>query len=265
MKKNLQILSDLHFEFYTNKLEIDKFIKKLINVDTDIIIIAGDLCLGKDVIYYLNNIRSQTKKEIIFVPGNHEYYGSQKCYIDNMLKTSTNLHPDVHILIENYIEIHDIIFIGSTGWWDKYPTNYQLESINDFKMIYDIKENNWGVDWGIKSLNFFNYTLDKFKNSKQKIVCISHNGVVNKVHKDFENNPLNSLFINNWEWVIEKYPIDLWIYGHSHKSMNFHIQPIIEYGKEMEFNKSLNFITNPFGYFPFGINKEFEYQKIIKI
>ena len=52
----LQILSDLHFEFYYSGSEIDNFIKKIVNTDTDIIIIAGDLSRGKDVVYHLNNI-----------------------------------------------------------------------------------------------------------------------------------------------------------------------------------------------------------------
>lgn len=58
----IQILSDLHIEFYPFSM---------INTDSDVVVLAGDIHVGeKGVIWAMNNIRN---KPVLYILGNHEY------------------------------------------------------------------------------------------------------------------------------------------------------------------------------------------------
>ena len=59
----LQILSDIHLEFGPFKIP---------KTDADVIILAGDIHIGTAAVDW---IKSQTKKPVLYVAGNHEYYG----------------------------------------------------------------------------------------------------------------------------------------------------------------------------------------------
>lgn len=63
----LQILSDLH-------LELSKF--EPFATDADIIVLAGDIALEDNGIIWARAVFPN--KEIIYVPGNHEFYGTKR-------------------------------------------------------------------------------------------------------------------------------------------------------------------------------------------
>ena len=66
---NLQILSDIHLEFEPEKLPE-------INLLADVIVVAGDLSISEsDSENFFKYIRSKSSAPILYVLGNHEYYG----------------------------------------------------------------------------------------------------------------------------------------------------------------------------------------------
>jgi predicted MPP superfamily phosphohydrolase len=140
----IQIVSDLHIEFGNNILDI-------CNCDCDLLIIAGDVYPGPKVINELTQIHKYhvSNPRIIFVPGNHEYYGYSKEYIDHCLDTYDYLRDKVIILNNQSLLMNDIMFFGSTGWWDESNGKIgfsQINALNDFRLIQDIRSANMGVD-----------------------------------------------------------------------------------------------------------------------
>ena len=77
MKKIIQILSDVHLEFYPTA---GSWPRVPISPEADIILIAGDVsCRPDSLTNFLLLIKEKTKAPVFFVPGNHEYYLHDIC------------------------------------------------------------------------------------------------------------------------------------------------------------------------------------------
>ena len=63
-KVRLHILSDLHIEFAPFEPTA---------VDADLVVLAGDIHVGTTALQWARN--AFPNKQILFVPGNHEFYG----------------------------------------------------------------------------------------------------------------------------------------------------------------------------------------------
>jgi len=234
----IQIVSDLHLEFGND-------ITQILDCKCDMLIIAGDVYPGPKVINLLTQIYKShiSKPKIIFVPGNHEYYGYSKEYVDNCFNTYDYLRDYIIILNNDSFIYNDIVFIGSTGWWDESNGKIgfsQIQSLNDFRMIQDISNFNMGKEWGVESRQFFESELEFYKDY-EKVICISHNGPTKKSHPKFHGSVLNTCFQNDWKDLIEHYQPNYWIYGHTHEYMGYKVD-------------KTRCICNPMGY-PHESNK----------
>jgi predicted phosphodiesterase len=126
----IQILSDLHQEFGQKDFIYNK---------ADLIIIAGDLDVRtRGIEWLLNTI---TSIPIIYILGNHEYYGGS--YPATLLKIKQKaLGTNVHVLENECVDIDGIRFHGATMWTDfsllgnpKYYGIICQERVNDYKKI----------------------------------------------------------------------------------------------------------------------------------
>ena len=137
--------SDFHFEFIY-KEELPKIIDRWeFEEGTDLIIIAGDLHVGAEnvmgtleFIYILHGI------PIIYVPGNHEYYGSSFERENRIFRHNTAKIEGVNIFEAGYTTKHgkylkgtegDVTIIGCAGnidgsWQDIYQAKHG--ALNDF-------------------------------------------------------------------------------------------------------------------------------------
>lgn len=240
----LKIFSDLHFEFGNIHMLEDLFS----NIDVDVFICAGDMANSRMIIDVLHTIDKIVQVPVIFVPGNHEYYGSQKCYIDEQLLNQNFEY--IKILIEGVFEYKDFIFLGSTGWWDDIKYIHTV-SLNDFKTIYDIKQNDNGMAWGRKSKKFFEESLKKYQD--KKVICVSHNMPSHEcISEEYKNSSINACFANHWDDIILKYKPSLWVCGHTHDKVDTEIG-------------ETSIIGNPYGYYLHQTNPDFNDNFIINL
>ena len=244
MNTKIQIISDIHAEF-------GSFIRDFINNDVDITIIAGDISSSKLIQNELVNIDQYTTHPILFVPGNHEYYHSQKSVIDKQF--ADEFFENVIILNNDSIIINDIVFIGGTGWFQS-VTDIALSMINDFSLIYDIKENDHGRKWNKECYNFFEKTLDRYKDNK--VVCITHNlpsyGLIDEIYQKPPYDAMNCCFAMHWDNLIERYSPALWACGHTHTSIDRQLY-------------NTRVICNPYGYHMRDTNSNFNKNLVIEL
>jgi len=245
----IKYFSDLHLEF-GNPYILDE----LFNDSTaDLFVIAGDLDVGNktiDTLCYIDTITNG--RPVIFVPGNHEYYGTQRVVLDNLLLKARKTFKNVKVLIEGIFEYKDIVFVGSTGWWDSPMFRYHLMSLNDFNRIYDIRMNRDGSDWGNNSRLFFETTLKEYVGYK-RVICISHNAPSWKsINEEYENSSINECFANHWDYLIEKYCPIAWIHGHMHDSCSYMIG-------------DTKILCNPYGYHNHIVNREFDRTAYLEV
>jgi predicted phosphodiesterase len=254
---NIQIVSDLHLEFWSSK---EKF--NFIKPNAPILALLGDICcLGSNNDFnifkrFINEILPYYEM-IIMVSGNHEYYynpdksnippnySNTMQGIDEKLKeyfktTSNKLYYLDNQSIKINHEGQVYLIVGSTLWsW--IPENYRktiINSMNDYKYIlnYDNKKikpltSDDVSNLHLKSFKYIKTQITKAKKLNYKIIVFTHH----KPYLSEKYNP-NSLYVAYESDLSSLFDgITLWAYGHTHISDN-------------SFIKKTNFISNPKGY-----------------
>ncbi len=233
----IKFFSDLHIEFGSRFL-LDGLIK---DTNPDIFVIAGDLHLHEKCIDTLKYIDSVVSVPVLFVAGNHEYYGIRKDLLDTQFKTLNSEMKHVRVLNRDTFKLDGITFAGATGWWDVPMMRSHRHALNDFNRIYDIGDNDHGTAWGIKDREWFETILSKYIN----VVCISHNAPSWKsILPQYLSSDINECFANKWDAMIHKYQPIAWIHGHMHNTIHYNIG-------ETQIG------CNPYGYYGYEVNDNF--------
>ncbi len=118
------VLSDLHLEFRRG-YEVPQ------DVEFDIVVLAGDIHRpGTEAITWA---QKSFQTPVIFVPGNHEYYGTElRSELEAMRGAAAGSH--VHLLQQGVAQIDDVTFIGCTLWTDfAVPIGNESEPISYFE------------------------------------------------------------------------------------------------------------------------------------
>lgn len=242
----IQILSDLHFEFHTEDDGVT-FIKKLVAArkkDVDVLVIAGDLSLvGKNFLLFSLKKLIKYYEKIIFVPGNHEYYTASSSY--NFHSLVEHFDKDsLFVLDNNFVEIEGKKFYGGTLWFDDYVNHYNKGFLNDFTYIGNFEP------WVYEKNRQFIHAVKEFKDLD--CVISHHSPSYKSVHKDFKDNKLNEFYCNNLDTLVLEVKPKVWCHGHTHKSFDYMIG-------------ETRIICNPFGYVWIDENKDFDFCKVVTI
>ena len=102
----IRVLSDLHLEFKDWNPP---------KVDADVIVLAGDIHVGVKGIAWAR--QSFPSIPIVYVPGNHEFYGEHVHDMTQELVTEGR-RLGVEVLVGRSIVIGGVRFLGATLWTD---------------------------------------------------------------------------------------------------------------------------------------------------
>ena len=203
---NIQYFSDFHLEYTENQLPE-------VIPECKYIIIAGDLCPVRSKKFETFIKKIPDNINVIFVPGNHEYYGQTLEWCHWKLQHLDEKYSHFHYLQNSFIEFDDYMFIGTTLWFDPYIGD--CPHLNDFDQI---KHFNYikCAELYKKSVDFLKTTLKTKIETKIKSVVITHHcPILSKSNPIYKNE---SGFSNDLSELIKTYThkIDYWIYGHLH-------------------------------------------------
>ena len=246
------IASDLHFEYYIRD-KWKKFVDKM--PEADVLVCPGDLATSSFITLALV-VLLKKYKDVVFVAGNHEFYGSS---IDAVKAEIRSLEADVldwgdgkglgrlHFLDNDTCTIGNHRFIGSTMWfpYDRGLLESHGRKLDDFSKIEDAKktiyeENEKGVAFLRKEV------------LHGDIVVTHHLPSYLSVHPAYAGHPSNGFFVCDMENLIEGVAPKVWIHGHTHTSCDYEI------GKT-------RVVCNPFGYVGHTLNNKFNNDLIIEI
>jgi predicted phosphodiesterase len=250
MPLRIQVLSDLHVEFDYYRIKI---------VDTaDVVLMAGDFGVAQHI-KNLARFAGSTDRQIIFVAGNHDYYGGIIKEVDQMLTQTSLDYANFHFLNDSSFRTKDVEFIGCTLWsnFDLAPDPLKFEwlvqmAINDFDCIKTSPENVF-TPQDCRRLNehsrrFLQDTLHS--NFKGKRVIVTHFLPSQRsIHAQYNSSLINPYFCCNCESLMGP-DVALWVHGHTHSSMNYQIA-------------GTRVVANPRGYY--GENKEFDGKLVIEL
>ena len=210
----LQIYSDLHNDFRTFEAP---------STDADIVILAGDInSKSKGVIWAGETFSCP----VIYVPGNHEYYGGHLDHTLRKMRDVASAHVQV---MDNQTWVWKCTrFLCATAWTDFSTTGDVVaathtagEWMNDFRLIRIddnfrrlrppdlVKRNHATRDWLVQELD---------KPFEGNTVVVTHHSPIPEVSGDKHDGHLSAAYTNCWHALVEK--ADLWIFGHTHRAVD---------------------------------------------
>jgi Icc-related predicted phosphoesterase len=216
----LHILCDLHLEFGPTPIP---------NVDADVIVLAGDIHLGREGRRWA---RSQfPDKPVIYVLGNHEFYRHSLPELTETLKRETS-DSHIHVLENDAIEINGYTFLGCTLW-----TDFQLSTdpeaamrtaegiMSDYNLIQFSPERRVlrakdtarlhaeSVTWLRKAIT---------GSDRQRTIVVTHHAPSSRSEAAYHvKSPLAPAFASNLDTLIEGSGISLWVHGHTHYNIDY--------------------------------------------
>ena len=218
----LHLLSDLHIEFedYRNSIP-----------DCDAVVLAGDIhTKHSGVKWAIENIKHIP---VIYVLGNHEYYGKTYPKLAGQLKTLAE-GTNVHVLENDVLTLDGVNFLGCTLWTDfellGYPriAGYKCQqAMNDYKKIKRLPNYSKirSIDVAVihkRSRKWLEENLVKLQG--QKNVVVTHHAPSIQSIPALKHSDIHaSAYASNLEDIIVKYEPAVWLHGHLHNSSDYQI------------------------------------------
>ena len=214
----IHVLSDLHTEFSTYEPH---------SVDCDVVVLAGDIDNHTFGIGWARRV--WPSQEIIYVPGNHEYYGLERTStLQAMRDTARKL--GVHLLDNDAVVIDGMRFLGSTLWTDfkLFGESAKQEAIstgqrclNDFRLIGErdkVLSPERSIELHEASLAWLSAKL-KEDFIGETVVVTHHLPSMQSVSDRYKNSILSACFASNLDALFGRSA--LWIHGHTHDSKDY--------------------------------------------
>jgi predicted phosphodiesterase len=239
----INILSDLHLGFGAFDRPVN---------DADVVILAGDISRPREAAAWAMRF----DKPVLYVLGNHEFYGSS---IDGAASELKRLCAGtrVQVLDNTEIAIGCVRFLGTTLWTDfslfgqgaaKATAMSEAQRlIRDFSRIrrVDAADAVFSPEDSAALFREQAAWLDQRlgKAHAGPTVVITHHAPSRKsIHPRFADSPLNACFISDAEHLIGADRAQLWIHGHTHDSFDYLVN-------------GTRVVCNPRGYAKAGVNE----------
>jgi predicted phosphohydrolase len=213
----IQYCSDLHLEFPENR----KFLtRNPLHPVGDILLLAGDIVSfrelekAQDFFDFVSDHYSAT----YWVPGNHEYYGSD--ITEKPTPLWENIRSNVHLVNNQTVDLAGTKFIFSTMWSRiSPPLEWDIQrSISDFSAIEYQGQKLTARDFNLlhrENLAFLTKALG-LAGEAPTIVITHHVPTLMNYPAYYKNSPLNEAFAVELFDLIDDSGPTRWIYGHHH-------------------------------------------------
>lgn len=215
----LLILSDLHLEFAPLPPP---------PVEVDVVILAGDIGKKDQGIHWARATWPDT--EIIYVAGNHEFYGAERNDVLRQLGT-TAAGTGVHFLNNDAAVIQGVRFLGCTLWtnfhlfgWEKQSECMTLghHALNDFRLIKEgegIFTPTDSIHLNQASVKWLELNLKNIPFQGETVVVTHHCPSWESVAARYQKDLISACFASRLESLLGF--SKLWIHGHTHDSFDY--------------------------------------------
>lgn len=212
----VQIVSDVHLEQQTIPIP----------VVADILVVAGDLVNAARVADVLTSY-SHCWKHVVYVPGNHEYYGLSVPEANALI--SRHVPENVHVLMNSTVTIEGQRFVGSTLW--SRPTS--LRRINDALRIKGCTSESMAA-WNSECRDYLQKTMREGDVVITHFMPVKLPDLIAAGHKSpyAPDAELDAYFGNA---DIDLSPAKMWIFGHTHDAIDIQV-------------RGTHLVCNPIGY-----------------
>jgi predicted phosphodiesterase len=236
----LNVLSDLHLSLGALAIPAN---------DADAVVLAGDIARPKEAIAWASGFA----KPVLYVPGNHEFYGGSIAGTVAELKR-LSAGSTIHVLDDDEVIIQGVRFLGTTLW-----TDFMLFGVGEERAAAMREAQRFMRDFSRIRLGESPFTPEAsaalFKRHaawlERKLaepyagptVVITHHAPSRKsIHPRFADSLMNACFVSDAEHLIDGRLARLWIHGHTHDSFDYSVN-------------GTRVLCNPRGYAKDGVNE----------
>lgn len=239
----VRYVSDLHLEFFNYpNFENDP--------GGDVLILAGDIVCARYLRanrtdpesrsikkYLTTKFRDQLTskyRNVLYVPGNHEYYGSTFSDVVPLLTEwfSTNGFDNLVVIDNNHIVIDNVVFVGQTLWTDYNNNDYwaMFDSgrvMNDYRAIrLDDRQTitpEFLYQRHVFSKQYLDQTIRLYPNAD--VCVVSHHGPsLRTLNREHRGTSVDFAYASDLEqWIGDRPQIRYWVCGHSHQTAAFDV------------------------------------------
>jgi len=258
----IRLFSDLHLEFKPKGYSIEKDIPIMDDDADTVLVLAGDICVGCPPPTLFDTL-SDRFKHVVYVTGNHEYYNHDIYQLDTVIISLVSEYDNVHFLTCDEVVIDDVVFYGGTAWTHVPALKQQAvrHSMNDFRAIKALDfetghiESFTPADANVLNEEFID-GLDravKYYSDKDIVVVSHHTPSEQSAAPEFDGNRLNCAYHNSLEKFYEYATnVKLHLHGHVHSANDYMLT-------------ETRVVSNPYGYFEYDVNAEYNPKLILEI
>ena len=237
-----QYASDLHIEWHRDG---GKGLIREMQSGANVLVLAGDIASASKIKEVLRRF-CNNYEYVVYVPGNHEYYGSNFEKVNKELADAGEDNDNLHVLQEQSVEIEGQRFVGTTLWFEEKPDNVCHEQgLDDFFQIKGFKD--WVYDLNRKAMQWLR---DEIKPGD--IVVTHHLPSKQSTPARFADSEINRFFVCDVEDIMRDTKPAFWIHGHTHDTCNYRL-----------FDTRV--VCNPFGYVGYKSNAMFDPKAILEL
>jgi len=239
----LNILSDLHLS--RGPLDLPE-------TDADLVILAGDLGRPKVAASWASHF----DKPVLYVAGNHEFYGASIAETVRELK-HVCAGTDIHVLDNDEAIVGGVRFLGTTLWTDfmlfgdgarrAAAADEAVRSMRDFSRIRMLETSEMlftpadaAALFAVQAAWLESKLAEPF--AGPTVVITHHAPSPKSIHPRFADSLLNACFVSEAEHLVDGKHAQLWIHGHTHDSFDYMLN-------------GTRVVCNPRGYANDGVNE----------
>lgn len=239
----LHILSDLHLSMQGLALP---------ETHADVTILAGDIARPQAAMTWAGQIQGP----VLFVPGNHEFYGGDIAGVRAQLAEAAQQHH-IQLLDQRAVVINGVRFLGTTLWTDfeLFGTDQRQQAMEktgqfmrDFQVIRSTDDQRFTPEDSARlfrqQYDWLDHMLDEPFDGPT-VVITHHAPSLRSVHPRFEDSLISAGFVSDCTGLMGR--ACLWIHGHTHDSFDYTV-------------RGTRVVCNPRGYYRDGVNENPEFD-----
>lgn len=216
----VRYFGDLHLEFSEMKPSA------LPSVGEDLVVLAGDIATGLDGIQWAKRVFA--KCPVIYVLGNHEYYGGD---FDGLIIRARSMcsNSNVYLLENDTVDLAGYRILGCTLWADFRSLGadvagdaaaYASATMSDYSAIRRAGRRLSVRDTIARCRDSREWLGSQIEKSTLPLLVVTHHAPTLRTRNPlYEGAISNAAFHNGFDDLIRP-PVRAWIHGHHHYSIS---------------------------------------------
>lgn len=214
-------------------------LRRLKAAEIDLMLLAGDIHILAEAVRYAGELAEYLECEVCFVPGNHEFYdGLDMPLAIASARKAVEAEPRLHLLDRDRVDLNldgrTVSILGATLW-----TDYQLlgssaaaigramataqKSLSDHTLIRYMGRR-FGVSDALalhrEARDWLSVEAPRARQDADVVIITTHHAPIHGANGVYEGGELSPAFASDLSMEIETWQPDLWVWGHTHVSMD---------------------------------------------